>query len=86
MRKQHCEGSYVQEATLAYWCHAQGERAIEHVAESDRQQKPTGSFPLDLEIGVGVIVCPNQTSRWGPNGRRGVALLIPSTVGDNVYG
>ena len=51
----------------------QGKYAIEHVAEGDRQQKQTGSFPLDLEIGVGVIVFPNQTLRWGPNGRRGVA-------------
>ena len=26
------------------------------------------------------MVCPSQTSRWGPNGRRGVASLISSTV------
>ena len=50
-----------------------GNGAIEHIAESVRQQDQTGSFPLDFEIGLGVMVCPSQTSRWGPNGRRGVA-------------
>ena len=36
----------------------EGKSAIEHIAEGDREQKQTGGFHLDLEIGARVVVYP----------------------------